>query len=270
MRQPDGSADIDTAEAREYNKSMGAREKTLKLIKYIVFCFAAAACALLFCGCHVFAWYIPADYSESEKQKIYANIKDELLTELPSYIAHVYYTEPDGETVREVNVWSCDGKVIMNFDILSEEGGSVYYDGVLRHWDRPEQTEMVQEKSLEEFDYVFDYINAFAEYLKTVIGTPYDDGYFHKCLPWGFGMAQIYYNDLDLSTAGITDANISASWTPQKFGPPVHSAEFGLSCNRGYINLQIYAEPYDIDERITNILNYYEEHKTPPVQDEEI
>lgn len=69
-------------------------------------------------------------------------------------------------------------------------------------------------------------------------------------------MAQIYYNVNGVST--------SAGWAVGRRGEPlVPFAEFRSDLWKGSnAMLEINAEPYDIAERITNILNNYEKQKT--------
>lgn len=203
-------------------------------------------------------WYIPKKYGDKKTAEIYGYIKDELLTNLPNYIAGFDYTDPADGASHRVNIWNCNGKVIMNFDIFSEEGSAVYYDGVYKKWDNVTKTETVKQVEIAEWQFLFDRVKNYAEYIKTdVVGTDYSDGYCHECFPWGFGMAVIYYE--------VDGVNVTASWQVEKGKnkPLVSFAEFNSSSEKDNgTSLTVYAEPYDIDERIPNILNNYEQQKT--------
>lgn len=146
----------------------------------------------------------------------------------------------------------------MNFDVYDERGQAVYYDGFYKRWDAATQMESVTEVGLDEFQPLFDKVQNYAYYLKNdVVGTDYDDGYCHECFPWGFGMAQIYYN--------VNGTQTTASWEVgrSRKKPLVSFAEFNSTTadkSKG-ASLTVYAEPYDIDVRIPNILQNYEESK---------
>lgn len=231
-------------------------EKFKNSIKSLIVC-ALTGCVCLFSGCHVFPVFIPKDYDEAKMQEIYAFIKDDLLTGLNYYIANVSYIDPQDGIARYVDILSGEGKIIMTFADSSRETSSVYYEGTYKTWNVETQTETVEEKSVEEFAYLTQYVRSYADYLKNnVVGTDkYYDGYCHECIPWGIGMAQYYYK--------INDAEISASWTVQSGDAPlIFNAEFSYSEEDGDINIDVYAEPYGIDERIINILNSYESNKT--------
>lgn len=202
-------------------------------------------------------WYIPKKYSKKKMTEIYGYIKDELLSNLPHYFASFDYTDPSDDSEHHVNIWNSGGKVIMNFDVYSEAGQAVYYDGVYKSWDKSNQTETVIEVGLDEFQPFFDRIKTYAEYLKTdVVGIDYDDGYCHECFPWGFGMAVIYYE--------VDGVSITANWQVERGRkkPLVSFAEFTSSRGKeDGMGLTVYAEPYNIDDRIPNILNNYESQK---------
>lgn len=221
--------------------------------------FAAAAmlcCLIVFSGCPA-PWYIPKKYSDKKMSQIYSYIKEELLTAPTDYLAAFDYTDPADNSEHSVNIWNSGGKVIMNFDLYSDGGSAVYYDGVYKRWDSATQTETVKLAELGEWQFLFDRVNGYAEYIKTnVVGTDYDDGYCHECFPWGYGMAVIYYK--------VDGADITASWQVESGNnkPLVSFAEFNSSREKkDGMSLTVYAEPYDIDERIPNILNNYEKQK---------
>lgn len=205
-------------------------------------------------------WYIPKKYSEKKMSQIYGYIKDELLTDPADYFASFDYIEPSDNTKHSVNIWNSGGKVIMNFDLYAEDGSgsAVYYDGVYKKWNNTDKTETVKQVALSEWQFLFDKVGEYADYLKNnVVGIDFDDGYCHECFPWGFGMAVIYYE--------ADGTNITASWQVEKGKkkPLVSFAEFNSAAdNEDGMSLTVYAEPYDIDERIPNILNNYENQKT--------
>lgn len=232
----------------------------------------AAACCLFLSGCHVFPWYVPKEYSDGQKEEIYAFIRDELLAKRENYIAHVTYADPDDRSERTANIWSCNGKLIMNFDLWSEDHDSaVYYDGEYRSWDEANGRETVRAADPEEWKFLFDGIERHAEYYKTVVGTDdlYDgyESYFREFWPWGYGMAQMCYA-ADGDFFGGENLGVSATWTVQNGSPLVPNAEFGLinenkTAIEFEVGLQLYAEPYDIEERIESVLSSYEQTKTP-------
>lgn len=231
-------------------------------------------CACMLCGCHVFAWYIPKQYGEEDKAEIYGYIRNDLLTELNHYIASVsLVSETDGvETYEYYNVFASEGKVIMNISEYvdtQEKSYAVWYNGMLKKWDVANRSETVTSVSIDEYRFLFEYITKYASFLKTRVvdvASYRSDSYFHECFPWGMGMAQVYYDDVD-------GMSVTGSWTVEKSRlvkqddlPIVFNAEFQLSKDGESISLDVYGSPYGIDERVTNIINGYERYKRPDTE----
>ncbi len=270
---------VDNVFADNYNTLMKYRTAVKKFIRIMLAVFALICCACLFCGCHVFAWYIPKQYSEEEKAEIYGFIRDELLTDADNYIASVSI-QADGIGVASYgyyNVFVSEGKLIINMSKYPQSGSptyyAVWYNGTLKEWDVAARQETVTDNvSVEEYRFLFDYIAQYADFLKTrVVGVASYrfDSYFHECFPWGMGMAQMYYDDID-------GMSVTGSWTVEKYKlvndeglPLVFNADFTLSTQNESISLDVYGSPYGIDERITNILSRYEEEKErlPVIED---
>lgn len=248
--------DMPTGERAE-PKDGPLRRKAIKLILL-----GATACCLILSGCHVFPWYIPREYSREQKEEIYAFLRDELLAKHENYIAYVTYADPDDGSEHTADIWSCEEKLIIMFDLYTDHGHAVYYDGEYRHWDPKTERESVRGAEPDEWQFLFDKIERYATYYGEAVGGDFYDGfdnYMWECWPWGFGMAQVSYA-ADGEIFGEENAVINASWTVQNHSPLVHSAEFSVSTDYG-VALQLYAEPYDIDQRIENVLASYEQHK---------
>lgn len=253
---------------------MKTRTVVNRLICVILTMALLPVCACLFCGCHVFAWYIPKQYSDEDKAEIYGYIRNDLLTELNHYIASVsLVSKIDGvETYEYYNVFASEGKVIINvseFADMQEKTYAVWYNGTLKKWDVANRSETVTSVSIDEYRFLFEYITKYANFIKTRvvdIASYSDDSYFHECFPWGMGMAQMYYDDID-------GMSVTGSWTVEKSRivkqdglPLVFNAEFQLSTENEGIGIDVYGSPYGIDERVTNIINGYERYKRPDTE----
>ncbi|MCM1194819.1 MAG: cyclophilin-like fold protein [Firmicutes bacterium] len=214
----------------------------------------------------MFAWYIPKQYTDEQMEEIYGYLKNEILTDLEYFIAGVSYERDN--YIYSYNVFSEQGKTIINYDVFGREDSSavargLFYDGTLKEWDVENLTETVTEKDASDYAFLFDRIKTAAEYFKNDVlnKMPYrDDSYCHQCFPYGFGMAQMYYLPEN------EDVNVSASWTVEKFKdadelPLIHDAEF--NCGRGdeYVIIEAYGSPYGIDDRIDGVTANYENYK---------
>lgn len=252
--------------------TMTAKCKKRNTLSVITASVLLACCLWLFCGCHVFAWYIPKPYSDEKKAEIYAFIKNDLLSDVSDYIVGVSYNLPEQEGGSvSYNIFGSEGKVIISYDKYSKKGSpliyGVWYNGERKEWDVKTKTETVTEVSVNEYAFLFDYVERYAEFLKTKIvdvASYRDDSYFWECFPWGMGMAQMYYDDVD-------GMSVTGFWTVERKSavkhdglPLVFSAEFDCGNDNGGIRAEFYGSPYGIDERITNILKNYEENKKRP------
>lgn len=253
---------------------MKTRTVVNKLICVALTVVLIVGCACMFCGCHVFAWYIPKQYSEEDKAEIYGYIRNDLLTELNHYIANVsLVSKTNGvETYGYYNVFASEGKIIMNISEYAdtqEKSYAVWYNGTLKKWDVANRSETVTSVSIDEYRFLFEYITKYANFIKTRVvdvASYRSDSYFHECFPWGMGMAQVYYDDID-------GMSVTGSWTVEKSRlvkqdglPLVFNAEFQLSTLSEGISLDVYGSPYGIDERVTNIINGYERYKRPDTE----
>ena len=254
---------------------MNTNYKSRNIFNIIVVTVTLVCCLGVFCGCHVFAWYIPKPYSDKEEAEIYGFIKQELLTELSQYVASIMYEDADGGG-RDYNVFVGEGKVIINSTLYSANVSaisySVWYDGTLREWNNQTRTEAVTEVDISEYRFLFDDVMRLAEFIRTKVvnvASYRDDSYFWECFPWGMGMAQMYYDDVD----GVS---VTGSWEVEKKSavrkglPWVFSAQFDCSTDDGYAMLDVYGSPYGIEERITNMLKLYEEYKERPQMIEDV
>ena len=150
-----------------------------------------------------------------------------------------------------------------------EKSYAVWYNGTLKKWDVANRSETVTSVSIDEYRFLFEYITKYASFLKTRVvdvASYRSDSYFHECFPWGMGMAQMYYDDVD-------GMSVTGSWTVEKSRlvkqdglPLVFNAEFQLSKDGESISLDVYGSPYGIDERVTNIINGYERYKRPDTE----
>lgn len=249
-----------------------------KLIRAALTISILLCCASLFCSCHVFAWYIPKPYDEKTETKIYDFIKNDLLTNPSDYIASVsYYLPNESGDNANYNVFRSEDKTIINYTIYPKEGSptvyGVWYDGERKEWDAKNKRETVTQVNISQYEFLFDHIEHYAEFLKTRIvnaASFSEDSYFWECFPWGMGMAQMYYDDVD-------GMKVTGSWTVEKKHavkndnlPIVFNANFDCSSEQGSIGLDVYGSPYGIDERINNILNNYEESKKRPSYIEDV
>ena len=195
--------------------TMTAKCKKRNTLSVITASVLLACCLWLFCGCHVFAWYIPKPYSDEKKAEIYAFIKNDLLSDVSDYIVGVSYNLPEQEGGSvSYNIFGSEGKVIISYDKYSKKGSpliyGVWYNGERKEWDVKTKTETVTEVSVNEYAFLFDYVERYAEFLKTKIvdvASYRDDSYFWECFPWGMGMAQMYYDDVD-------GMSVTGFWTP--------------------------------------------------------
>ena len=161
-----------------------------KLIRAALTISILLCCASLFCGCHVFAWYIPKPYDEETETKIYDFIKNELLTNPSDYIASVsYYLPNESGDNANYNVFRSEDKTIINYTIYPKEGSptvyGVWYDGERKEWDAKNKRETVTQVDISQYEFLFDYIEHYAEFLKTRIvnaASFSEDSYFWECL----------------------------------------------------------------------------------------
>lgn len=237
------------------------------LIRVMLTAALLAACAFSLCACHVFAWYIPEQYSDEQKAQIYSFIKDELLTNLDHTIASVSFAQEG--CAYTYDVFASDGKVVIRCSVY-EDGSeefhpmfrSVFYDGVLKEWNVDTRTETVTDKDVADYGFLFDEIRSTANHFKTDVldvAPVSEDSYFHECFPWGMGMAQMYYE--------IEGQDVSAFWTVEKDDevknglPLVFDVELYYGDKDKGVSLHVYGSSYDIDERIANIMDNYERDK---------
>ena len=239
-------------------KSSYIKSKPTRIIAVVTIA-VLCCCLIIFSGCPL-PWYIPVKYSDKKMAQIYGFIKNGLLTDCDNYIATFEYSDPNDEVQRVASIFNSGGKALLSFDFYinygETVGRAVYYDGVYKEWTAATQTEAVKHTQPEEWQFLYDKLYGYTEYLKNeVVGAEFDDGYCHQCWPFGYGMAQIYYNVNGVST--------SASWAVGRRGEPlVPFAEFRSDLWKGSnAILEINAEPYDIAERAENVLKYYEQAK---------
>lgn len=255
---------------------MKTNNKLRNIIKIILTVLTLVCCLSLLCGCHIFAWYIPKPYSDKEEAEIYEFIRQNLLTDLPQYIATVYIDNADGsDGAKDYNIFYGEDEVIINSSTYANEGladYSIWYDGMLKTWDKKTRTETVTQVDISEYRFLFDAIEDCAEFVKNKVVNvaSYRDGsYFWECFPWGIGMAQMYYDDVDgVSVTGFWQVEKKSAVRHEGL-PLVYNAEFNCGNERGFVHLDVYGSPYGIQERITNILAGYEEYKErlPMIED---
>lgn len=137
-------------------------------------------CLIIFSGCPL-PWYIPKKYGDKKMAQIYGFIKNGLLTDCDNYIATFEYSDPNDEVQRVASIFNSGGKALLSFDFYinygETVGHAVYYDGVYKEWTAATQTEAVKHTQPEEWQFLYDKLYGYTEYLKNeVVGAEFDDG----------------------------------------------------------------------------------------------
>lgn len=219
---------------------------------------ACSACVFL-CGCAI-PWFIPIDYSAAKIEKMYSAIRTDFAASPDNFSLAIYdedcvtYLQKSGDGViffREKYAIDSDGE----YTTISHVATGV--DGVYKEYDVATQSETTRDIAEGEFDGYISKAQSFLNYVAyDLFGVEsWSDGKIYKCFPWGYGMAQIYY-DVDKTNDSIYD--VSAAWTVNSSGAPV-APQISYGDKSYTIMVNFEEEQIDLSVRGASYLQNYEE-----------